>query len=1022
MDGPDHQLIIETKAESHADLSPGTVIGDNFEILEFVGHGASSTVWKARQVNLDRSVAIKMLKRRLESSAEDYKRIRNEANSLRQLSHAHILSVYGMGEWNQHLYLAVEFIEGTTLQSEIEKHGRLPLDRCFVIARQCLDALGHAHANGIVHRDIKPANIMLTRNAQGNEVVKIVDFGIAKVLEQQLDGKVTGSTQLICGSPYYMSPEQCMGRKLDQRSDIYSFACVLHEMLTGNPPFAAETAVATMMMHTNEPFPLIDRRLQVPSAVQVAILRAVVKNRDERLQNTREFIDALNDTTSGVMIPSQHSHSGAHQPRSYRRLLATGVSTLAAVAFGAGLCLYWFQYLESTQEDQIARMSRDLQAQRTTLDKEVRRIRALADKKVAARQYCDLIDIVDNKEKKVSPELAEVALSAAEFMSQVPDTDERIDMRRHLTPVLARLWRTCEKPANAAELAACSDLYMRLSALAAIADGRKNKSDCPIEMGRTGLSLYKSDPQRAAELLKLALAWSEATHNQEAIAANWLYMGSYYIHKEQFSEADRCFAKAVTTPQPNSDIRASTLFMQSQLSKRRRDAKAGTAYFEKGLIALRKATGVNPDSAVAQRELTLHREAVTNGSLAASFYGSKEQRYALIRNALRGLPRTSIDLPGEYSTMLADVYFQNQDLPGALQALDEGLIMIRNRADVPARYLQEARLLAHKADILRHDHRWKSALTLAQEARQNLERAGAANANMHDWYNLNLSSSIIASCQMQLGHPEAARASLQEARAAADNAGDQRAQLLLNTAFRCKSGMPAECVAILDQITKLPDSKDFRNSDAFQELGENLCALGRHKEAQAAYLSGWQWQIAHSPPNLAATIDCHWEFKMALVAQAERDWQSAVRHMARSIELQRRQPPNATLSDKLAIQALCLAQAKERNKADQAIEEAARIARTFPRAIGKELPLDPFQVSAYQRIAQYYQETGRWRKTLQIYDDIKPYFQAPASRHQLSHSGQSYISLLRRVGRKSEADTLEKFYATAAVTAAKNAP
>ncbi len=448
---------------------PGTIIGGQFELIEFIGEGASSNVWKARQCFLDRSVAIKMLKRRLLHNAEDYRRIRNEARSLRRLAHSNIPRVYALGEWHESFFIVVDFIDGHTLQDELNENKPLSVERSLFIAAECLEALGHAHAQGIVHRDIKPSNIMLTRDSNGRELVKLVDFGIAKDFDLSQSGKVTSTqTVPICGSPYYMSPEQCTGRKVDQRTDIYSFACVLHAMLASHPPFDGESALAVMMKHTSEPFPLIDDRLAVPPGVQSAILRAAVKDRDLRLQTAQEFIDALNDTVDQVHLPALQASSAKR--RLQKGYFSTALSTVLAVGVVATCAdrLLW-----CSTEDQYKRLSEDLVTRRVDVSSEIERLEGMPDKNAAARLYVDLIDATAKLDEQAGgTRLDQVCLSAARFMRQIPGVQERLDLRGRIEQVLQTMQQQqLELPADALTMPAeLSGLRADLTGLLCAAD------------------------------------------------------------------------------------------------------------------------------------------------------------------------------------------------------------------------------------------------------------------------------------------------------------------------------------------------------------------------------------------------------------------------------------------------------------------------------------------------------------------------------------------------------------------------
>ncbi len=1013
----DNKSLVETPetvpgSVPAGDIAAGTVIADNFQVIQFVGHGATSNVWKAKQLSLERPVAIKILKRQLATSTEDYKRIRNEALSLRQLSHPNILAVYGMGEWNERFFLAVDFVDGKTLQQELAQVGPLPVERCLSIAQQCLAALAHAHEHGIVHRDIKPGNIMLTREpATGREVVKLVDFGIAKFFEQQLDAQITGSTEIIRGSPYYMSPEQCMGRKLDQRSDIYSFACVMHEMLCGKPPFDAETAVATMMMHASEPFPLIDRQLKVPSAVQVAILRAAAKDQTERLQSAQEFIDALNDTTSGIVAPGQPALT-RRRPQWRGYAIAGALSFVAA----AGLCAAVFHHLEATDEDQYSRMSRAVASGQINIDEEIKRIRSLSNKNLAARHYIDLIDVVSKlNEPQFGPKLSQVALSAAEYMSQVPGSEERLSMRSHIEILQTRI-RLVEKslpPEDIETFTAIHELDLMLSAYMGIADGRSIEKDRPLELGRLGYSRTGTDADHALKLMTLALAWSCATHNQAAIGFNCRFLGSYYLNQGKLEEADKYIAQAVAESPPNSHVLSSALFLAAIRAQQTHDLLKAKRYYEQGLAALKNAPFF---------DVTILQEAANNGSVAATTLGTKEQRYQILRESMHSLPPgAQPDSYGDFSNMLADAYYQNQDLPSAVQALDEGIALVKSHANASSWRTPVGRLEIHKADILRSDHRWKEAWVVAESARKNLQFADGL-----DNYNFGLIDSIEASCQMQLHQPAEARKTLQRALDRAKQVQDLglRTNLLASMAARCsQNSLRAEAIPIFEAVTESRGATVEIRLQAYREMSDNLRDMGKFVQSRAACLAGQKLQMQHIRPADAAEVECFWEHKLAELEQAAGNFHLAAQHMVRSIELWRQVDPatkdKSTLADKLAMLGIFLLEDKRPEEAQRVVDESWKLTLAFPRSSAKAnaMPLSINQIWVYQRIAHYYVLKNDWRKALSIDDSIKEYYRIPSYRTNMYFNGLIYISLLQRDGRTAEADALQKFYHEAGIAA-----
>ncbi len=275
-----------------ADPLIGTICDGTYEILSRVGKGGMGSVYRAHHRHLDRLVAIKILRGQLAQNPSAVQRFRQEARSLSLLSHPNIVHCYAFGIHEDHCFLAMDFVDGTTLQDEVAEHGPLNEERFFRIFHQALSALAHAHANGIIHRDLKPDNIMLVRENNERDIVKLVDFGIAKVSTdvRTMSQELTQSGGIV-GSPLYMSAEQCSGKPLDARSDLYSLGCVMYFALTGSPPFASESLVDIVRQHVeSDSEPLPER---VSGAVSNLIETAMAKQPTDRFTSAIEMDAAL---------------------------------------------------------------------------------------------------------------------------------------------------------------------------------------------------------------------------------------------------------------------------------------------------------------------------------------------------------------------------------------------------------------------------------------------------------------------------------------------------------------------------------------------------------------------------------------------------------------------------------------------------------------------------------------------------------------------------------------------------------
>lgn len=259
-----------------------------YEIVGELGHGAMGIVYKAKDPLIDRTLAIKTISLNLAiDSIDDYEaRFYQEAKAAGRLSHPNIVTVFDVGKSGDVAYIAMEFLQGRELRDILNEGPRLPVSQTLDIVMQVALGLAYAHEHGIVHRDVKPSNIMVVRDGK----VKITDFGIARMASSTVQTQVG----VVLGSPKYMSPEQVLGKSIDQRSDIFSLGVMLYEMLTGQPPFVGDTINAVMYQTMNTvPPPPSTLNPEVPAVLNLIVTKALAKGLDERYQNAMEFADDL---------------------------------------------------------------------------------------------------------------------------------------------------------------------------------------------------------------------------------------------------------------------------------------------------------------------------------------------------------------------------------------------------------------------------------------------------------------------------------------------------------------------------------------------------------------------------------------------------------------------------------------------------------------------------------------------------------------------------------------------------------
>ncbi len=264
----------------------GQVVDGKFEILDEIGHGGMGVVYRARQISLDRIVALKMLSASLVDDPEFRSRFCQEAKIIARLNHPNILHVYDILDHGTDFWIVMEYLEGRSLRDVLRDAGRLPIARAVHIAAQVAGGLAYAHSKGIIHRDIKPDNIMMLPDDQ----VKIMDFGIAHLRGSSIHTQ----TGVAMGTPQFMSPEQAAGKPVDARSDLYSLTVVLYRMLTGELPFTADSPVAVALKHVQEPPPRPSKvNPAIPPALDALVLKGMAKKPDERFQSAEEMREAL---------------------------------------------------------------------------------------------------------------------------------------------------------------------------------------------------------------------------------------------------------------------------------------------------------------------------------------------------------------------------------------------------------------------------------------------------------------------------------------------------------------------------------------------------------------------------------------------------------------------------------------------------------------------------------------------------------------------------------------------------------
>jgi len=267
-------------------LAPESVLGGRYQILKMLGEGGMGAVYKARDLEVDRVVALKVIRPEYANRPEILARFKQELVLARQITHRNVIRIFDLGQGDGIRFITMEYVDGQDLYALLRGGEQLTLERKVKIAREICRALEAAHEQGVVHRDLKPQNIMVEHNGR----VLVMDFGIARSME---DTGLTHTGALI-GTPAFMSPEQAKGEKLDIRSDLFSFGVIFYEMLTGKAPYVAETAVGLLLKRVQErPVAPVELDKEIPQALSDVVLKCLVVDRDQRYQTAAEIIRDL---------------------------------------------------------------------------------------------------------------------------------------------------------------------------------------------------------------------------------------------------------------------------------------------------------------------------------------------------------------------------------------------------------------------------------------------------------------------------------------------------------------------------------------------------------------------------------------------------------------------------------------------------------------------------------------------------------------------------------------------------------
>jgi serine/threonine protein kinase len=310
----------------------GSVLAERYHILKRIGEGGMGRVYLGEHVKMNRQCAIKVMSPALVNDSESASRFAREASSAARIIHPNVAAVFDYGESDGLVYLVMEYVDGEPLSRLLAREAPFALERAVDLARQIADGLGAAHELGIVHRDLKPDNILVTRSKSGREVAKVVDFGIAKAMQEGA-GEALTRTGLVIGTPEFMSPEQLLGDPIDARSDLYALGCILHLMLTAAPAFDAPTREQMIKRRLSENPPHAQELDPgIPDSIDRVIVKLLARTPDERYGSAAEVRDALSGvhtrrlSSDGSVLPRKET------PRSAQTIVFGAASSDDATA------------------------------------------------------------------------------------------------------------------------------------------------------------------------------------------------------------------------------------------------------------------------------------------------------------------------------------------------------------------------------------------------------------------------------------------------------------------------------------------------------------------------------------------------------------------------------------------------------------------------------------------------------------------------------------------------------------------
>ncbi|MBM4388271.1 MAG: serine/threonine protein kinase, partial [Deltaproteobacteria bacterium] len=307
-------IVIESAIKS--DKFTGRIINGKYRIDEFIGKGGMGTVFRATNLVINQKVAIKIMQKELVESDEQVKRFINEARVTAQLEHPNTLKVYDFGETEDGLlYIVMEYLKGKTLAKVVTEEGALSQERVIDIVISIARSLSEAHEKGLVHRDLKSENIMLLDFKGQKDFVKVLDFGIAKIVAGDKNEPSLTKKGMTVGSPSFMSPEQVLGNSLDGRSDLYSLGIIMYQTLSGKLPFTGENPVSILLAHLNNDAPDFPAGVRINKRLKEIVFSMLSKDAEARPGSADALIEMLEKVKQELSLPEKKEKAAVREKK-----------------------------------------------------------------------------------------------------------------------------------------------------------------------------------------------------------------------------------------------------------------------------------------------------------------------------------------------------------------------------------------------------------------------------------------------------------------------------------------------------------------------------------------------------------------------------------------------------------------------------------------------------------------------------------------------------------------------------------